>query len=59
MGKLVYLPKPIYNVKPFVYAISGFAIALMNVDPMFKLVGLFVGTIGVGYILNRFEGSKE
>ncbi len=51
----MYLPKPLYVAKPYIYAITGFSIATLPIDPIYKLAGLMLGTAGLGFILNRMK----
>ncbi len=51
----MYLPKPLYVAKPYIYAATGFTLAAMHIDPTFKLAGLILGVVGCSFILNRMK----
>lgn len=55
MGKYVNLPKPVYAIKPVVYAVGGLIAAAAPIDPIFKVAGLLFFCLGVGFGLNRLQ----
>jgi hypothetical protein len=50
-----YLPKPIYQAKPFIYAVAGFTAAALPLDNAYKVAGLVIAVVGIGHLLNRMK----